>query len=106
MRRQPVAIHQKLVPLRLTAKDGMVVEHEASLALARLPLKNQSRSQPADAAANHNQIKSFPSLDHARSRPFKQPVANLMTRFENGAGIPVRVRVIANPAVARPTLIR
>ena len=89
MRSQPVTIHQKLVALGLAAKDGMIVEHQASLALARLPLKNQSRSQPADAPADHDQIISFASLNHARGRALKQPVANLMPGLQNGAGIAV-----------------
>src|SRR5207249_5457589 len=99
MRDQTVAVHQKLVALGFATENGMVVEHQARLALARLPLENQRRCQTADASAYDHTIVNFTSVDNTRGKALESAITNLMSGFEHAARISVRVRVVANATI-------
>ena len=104
MRDQPVAVDEEFVALGFAAEDRMVVEHQTSLARAGLPLKNQSRGQTADAAADHHAVVGFAGVDHAGGKAFKPAIANFVAGVQYRERVAVGICVVADAAVASPVV--
>jgi hypothetical protein len=105
VRNQPVSIHEKFVAFGFAAEDRMVVEHEASLSLSCVPLENQCPGQAADATTDNHTVVGFMGVDHIVRKAFKAPVANLVAGLEPAKRIAVRVRIVADAAVAGPIIL-
>src|SRR6516225_2751801 len=103
---QPVTVHKKLVALGLAAENRMIVEHEAGFSRPGLALKDQRRSQTADASANHQAVVSLFRVDHICGEPLKYAVANLVSSFEHGGCVAVGIRVVADTGVTGPVIDR
>ncbi len=95
-----MTIDEEFVALGFAAEDRMVVEHQASLARAGLPLKNQGRGQTADPTADHYAVVGFTSVDDGGGKTFKPAIANFVSGVQYRERVAVGICVVANAAVA------
>ena len=89
MRHESVPVHQKFVALGFAAKNRVVVEYQASSVLARLALKNQGCSQPADTSAHDNAIVNFAGVDCVGGKAIERAITNLVAGFEDGGRVSI-----------------
>src|SRR6185436_19794269 len=93
-----LAVDEKLISLRLTAEDRMVVEHETAAALVLL--KEHRGRQSADATADGDEIVHLAGFYSPGDRVFEAAIAH---RMRGGHYIPcvaVRAAIVADAAVS------
>src|SRR5882762_3569145 len=105
MRDQALSVNFKFVLLRFAAKDRMIFQDQASFVSSGKPLKKQRGSKSADAAANHNTIINFASINRIGQEGAVRAIAHLVPGLQHLQRIPIGAAVIANSAVASPIIL-
>src|SRR6185503_7904787 len=99
MRNQPLAIHQKLVLLRLTAKNGMVLKHQRPSIPASLPLEEQSCGKPANSAADNRAVIRFAGVRDILRKGIVSVVANGVTIAQHWKSVAIGRAVLSDSSV-------
>src|SRR6266481_3753184 len=105
MRDQPCSIHFKFVLLRFAAKDRMIFQDQASFPSPGKPLEKKRSSKSADAAANHNTIINFASINRIGQEGAVRAIAHFVPGLQHLQRISIGAAVIANSAVAGPIIL-
>src|SRR2546430_775976 len=102
---QALAIDFKIVLLRFSAKNRMVLEDQARFACSREPLKKQRGGKSTDTAADDYAVKGFASVDGVRGRRIVRATTHFVPRQKHFHGVAIRGAVLADTAVAGPFVI-
>ena len=99
---QPLAIDHELVLLGFPAEDWMVVEHEARPALRRMALKEEGRSESADASSHHGQIDLLTGVDRVRRERVEVRVADDVCGVHDRLRVAVGTAIVSDTSVSGP----
>ncbi len=97
-----MAVDDKLIALRLTAKDRMIIQNKALAIFAGLPQEKQSSSQSADSTSHDNAVIDFASINSGGRKRLKFAIADSVTGLHNFVSVAIGSTVVANSSVARP----
>ena len=106
MRHHVLAVHQKLVALRLAAEDGMILQHQTGSVSTALAREKQRRRQPADPTAHHHAVVLLARVRNVGGQRIKDMIADLVRLRHYLESISVRIAVFAHAAVAVPIRLR
>src|SRR5215831_10649359 len=99
---QSMPVYNELVALSLAAEHWMIVEHQAGFPLAGIAMKNERRRKSADSPADDDTVIYFASFHKVVRNVLKLSVSDSMTSLNNRLSVAVRIRVVADAAVAGP----
>jgi hypothetical protein len=106
VRHQPLAADEELVVLRLAPEHRVVVEDEARLARAGLPLEEEGRGEPGQAAAHDHEVEDLRRIDDVARQRLELPVPDRVGRIHDVLRVAVREAVVADASVSRPVVAR
>ena len=102
---QSLAFDQKLILLRLTAKNGMVFEDQTFHAGTGFTLEKQGSCKPADSAADNYAVIDLPRINDSRRKRIVQAVTNRMTGLQNIPSVAIGVAVFADPTITSKIIL-
>ena len=97
---ETLAVHDEFVTFGLAAKNGVIIQYQASLARTGESLKKECSSQSADSSAHNHTIVNFTEVDKIGGQRAELAIANLMPGKQDLECVSVRLAVVTDPAVA------
>src|SRR5579872_7400042 len=105
MGKESVSVDQELIALGFATEDRMIIENEACFPWSSFTSKDQPCRESADSAADNHAIVGFSGIYDAGGKAFEIAVADFMTGVHHREGITVRMRVVADAAVAGKVVV-
>src|SRR5437762_10052827 len=95
---EPLSVDEEFVALCLAAEDWVVVDDERASAFVFL--EEDRGGESADSAADGDEVVHLASVSCVGDTLFEGAIAHRVSGAQNFPGVAVRVRVVADTAVA------